>query len=143
VKTNVQSIIENQRSFYENLGRPLLQYVLEVYGLSIRDFAGIFSISLSHAEDIVKHRVFPSLELAIRIARYWECSTDDLFAWRVDDDGGRYPLLISLPGREGSIRLSTHRAKRNALPLVKDVALAMKSEDGIVELERKLKGGEK
>lgn len=88
---NVQRTIEKTRAVWETLDRPLLSQFAEIYGLSIRDFAGIFSISKGHAEDILKHRKFPTLELAFRISRYFEVTVEDLFGWRIDDTGDRCP----------------------------------------------------
>jgi DNA-binding XRE family transcriptional regulator len=73
---------------------PLIQYYAKLCGISIVEFARIFGISKNHAEAVMKHRVFPTLELAVRIARYFEIPTDDLFAWRIDDDGSRRPLVV-------------------------------------------------
>jgi DNA-binding XRE family transcriptional regulator len=120
VKSNIQVVIEKRREFYSSLGKPLLQYLAELHDISIRDFAKVFGISNGHSEAILKHRVFPNFELAVRIARYFDCTTDDLFAWRVDDDGSRRPLLIVLPGKKGHFRLS-HRDTRSGLPLVEQI----------------------
>ena len=101
---------------YEINGQPPLLYQLcQVHKLSIREFADLFQISKSHAEDVLKHRSFPSLELAIRIARYWECTVEDLFGWRVDDDAMRRPLIIEKDGQV--IRLRERREEHKALEL--------------------------
>lgn len=103
--TNLQICIEKAKAVYEAQGQPpLLQQIAQVHGVSVREFAGIFGIPKSSAAEILSHKKFPSLELALRIARYWECSVEDLFGWRVDDTGERRPLLVVDP--------KTNRARR-------------------------------
>lgn len=98
---------------------PLLAYLVKIHGISVRDFSRIMEISKNHAEAVMKHRVFPSLELAIKIARYFELNVEDLFGWRLDDTGERRPLLVEIPGRgwarlkhdsplKPSLRLAAH-----------------------------------
>ena len=106
MNTNIQSTIERQRSHYAKLGKPLLQYMAEIHGLTVRQFAAVFGIGKSHAAEILHHRVLPSLELAVRIARYFDTNADELFGWRVDDDGARRPVVVELPW--GTITLNTH-----------------------------------
>ena len=118
--TNVQKSNEAMRLVYAKLDKPLMAYLAELHRLSIRKFAAIFGISKAHAEDILKHRVFPTLELAVRIARYWECSVDELFGWRVDDSGERRPLIIELPNGETK-RLTVGNSGRSSLPLVTEL----------------------
>lgn len=131
--TNVQAVNAKQRAVYESLGKPLLQQLAELHGITIRDFARIFQVSKGHSESILKHKVFPSLDLAVRIARYFETTVDELFAWRVDDSGDRRPLLIELPNQKSPIRLS-HRHKRDHLPLVTQLAEAMMVKGGVEKL---------
>lgn len=138
--TNIQAVIEKQRAVYDTLAKPLLQQLAELHGITIRDFAGIFQISKGHSEAILKHRVFPSLELAIQIARYFETSVDELFAWRVDDSGDRRPLLVELPGVRTPVRLNTKNG-RDSLMLVQRVAEAMQSEGGVERLAERMKSG--
>lgn len=105
VMTTIQIAIERQRKEYAKLGTPLLQFMVKIHNLSQRQFAEIFGISKFHAEDLLKHRVMPSLELAVRIARYFETNVDELFAWRVDDTGDRRPLVVE--GTDGkNLRLT-------------------------------------
>lgn len=94
--TNIQVAIEKMRSFYEG-GSPLLAWMCRAHQITIRDFAAIFKISKSHAAEIISHQVFPSLELAVRISRYYEVTVEELFGWRVDDTGERRPLLVIDP----------------------------------------------
>ena len=91
-ESNLQLSIERARQQYS--AAPLMEQLCQIHGISQREFAAIFGISKGHAEAIVKERVLPSLELGVRIARYWECSVEELFGWRVDDGGERRPLLI-------------------------------------------------
>lgn len=136
--TNIQLVIEKQRAVYDTLERPLLQQLAELHGLTIRDVAGIFGISKGHSEAILKHRVFPSLDLAVKIARYFETSVDELFAWRVDDSGDRRPLLIELPGVDTPIRLN-HSRDKSPITLVRQVADAIRTEGGMQKLRSKLR----
>ena len=93
--SNIQVAIEKMRGVYEPEGcPPLLTWICKSHQITIRDFAAIFGISKSHAAEIINHQSFPSLELAVRISRYWECTVEELFGWRVDDDGARRPLLV-------------------------------------------------
>jgi DNA-binding XRE family transcriptional regulator len=145
VTTGLQQTIERQRTEYERLGKPLLQYLVELHGLSVRKFAEVFSISKGHSEDLIKQRVLPSLELAVRIARYFETNVDDLFAWRVDDTGDRRPLLVEIPGTDGVIRLKRENAgigsvEFSGLKLVERVLEAVK-QGKVKTLAAKMKGG--
>lgn len=118
MKSNLQTVNEKARSVYEGSGQPLLQRIAEAHSISVRDFASIFGIGKSHAADVLSHRVFPSLELALKISRYWECTVEEIFGWRVDDDGARRPLVVIDPltgkvrkltkaqGRTGAIELA-------------------------------------
>jgi transcriptional regulator with XRE-family HTH domain len=125
VTTNIQSAIERQREEYGKFPKPLLQLIAEAHGLSIRDFAEVFLISVSYAEDVLKHKVFPCLELAVRIARYWGCTVDDLFAWRIDDTGDRRPLVTKMPGKRNRM-LSVHLKEDGVLPVARELAEILK-----------------
>lgn len=104
--TNLQSMIERQRAIYETLAKPLLSQLASLHRLTIRDFAAVFGISRNHAEAILKHRVVPSLELAFRIARYYEVHVDELFGWMFDDTGERRPLIVESKGIIGQLKSS-------------------------------------
>jgi transcriptional regulator with XRE-family HTH domain len=105
-KTAIQVTSEKARAVYENdLGVPLLQELCYLHKVSTREFAEIFGISQDYAWKIIKHQVFPSLPVAIAIARYWEVDVEFLFGWRVDDAGARRPLLIELNGSKELVRL--------------------------------------
>jgi transcriptional regulator with XRE-family HTH domain len=121
MRTNVQIGIERQRAVYE-MPRTLLAQLAEVHSISVRDFAKIFGISKSYAEEILNHKKMPSLELGIRIARYYELSTDELFSWRVDDDGARRPLVVRLPGSETYMTLNASNRNHSALALLATLA---------------------
>jgi transcriptional regulator with XRE-family HTH domain len=123
VISNIQATIEKQREHYAKQGKPLLTRMCEAHKLTIRDFAAVFGISKAHAEKIMKQQALPSLELAFRIARYWETKVDELFGWRIDDTGERRPLIVELPG-EGTARLSYHKPHRDALELTEEIAKA-------------------
>lgn len=97
--TAFRKSIENQRSVYDSLAEPLLYQLAKVHKLSIREFAEIFGVSVNHAEAVLKHRIFPSLELAVRIARYYGVTVDELFGWRFDDNGERSPLILEVNGK--------------------------------------------
>ena len=127
--SNIQRTIEKQRAEYAKLGKPLLQYMAEVHQLTVRQFAEIFEISKSHASKVLSHEVFPSVELAVRIARYFETNVDELFGWRVDDEGSRRSLLVEIPG-EGVLKLNMRNSGRGS------------DFSGLKLVERVLKGGE-
>lgn len=118
-RTYVQSIIEGVREFYGTLRMPLLAQLAKIHGLSVRDLAAIWGISKSHASDILSHKKVPDLELAFRIARYFEVTVDDLFGMRFDDDGSRRPLVMIGPDRK-LIQLSHNNRKHSALWLAGD-----------------------
>ncbi len=106
MKTNLQIIIEKNRALYEVEGAPpLLQQIVKLHTLTIREFADIFDISKDYAEKLMKHRVFPTVPLAFDIARYFEVTVEDLWGWRVDDHGKRRPLLIEDPKTGKAFRL--------------------------------------
>ena len=109
---------------YELCPKPLLSQLAALHQLSVREFAAIFGISKSYAEEILNHKKLPSLDLAIRIARYWEVSTDDLFGWRVDDDGSRRPLLIEIKGEV--VTLSSKNPEHDSLAIVRALANEMR-----------------
>lgn len=102
--------------------RPLLSQLAEVHDLSVRDFASIFGISKSFAEEILNHKKMPSLELAIRISRYYEVDVEQLFGWRVEDDGSRRPLVVKLPGSEEYITLNASNRAHDSMRLLAVVA---------------------
>ena len=124
MKSSLQIVNEKARAIYEGSGQPpLLAQIAEVHGLSVRDFASIFGIGKSHAADVLNHKVFPSLELALKISRYWEVTIEELFGWRVDDDGARRPLLIIDP-KTGKVRKLTKAQGRTGA-----IELAMEEKD--------------
>ena len=114
---NHQNHIEAVRALYSSYERPLLSQLAMLHRVTVRDFASIFGISKSHADDILNHRKLPSLELAFRIARYWERVTvDDLFGWRVDDDGTRAPLMMEIDGQ--TMRLTDSNTLYSSLEML-------------------------
>ena len=116
-ESNLQLCIERARQQYS--AAPLMEQLCQIHGISQREFATIFGISKGHAEAIVKERVLPSLELGVRIARYWECTVEELFGWRIDDGGERRPLLI-LDRQTGEARRLNAAGKMvKAMELVK------------------------
>jgi transcriptional regulator with XRE-family HTH domain len=121
VSVNVQIINEKSRALYDKLPRPLLSQLAEIHRISVRDFASIFQISKSHAEEVLNHKTMPSLELGIRIARYFDVTTDELLAWRVDDDGSRRPLVIAIPGG-GTVRLNNKNPDSDPMEVVRELA---------------------
>jgi transcriptional regulator with XRE-family HTH domain len=116
VKSNVQTVNEKLRAVYEGQP-PLLSRIAEAHGISVRDFSSIFGVGKSHAADILNHRVYPSLELALKISRYWEVTVEELFGWRVDDDGARRPLLVIDPATGKALKLTKHRGRTGAIEL--------------------------
>jgi transcriptional regulator with XRE-family HTH domain len=116
MRTNVQLGIEQQRAVYETMPRPLLSQLAEVHRITVRDFADIFGISKSYAGELLNHKKFPTLELGIKIARYFEVSMEELFGWRVDDEGMRRPMMVDIGGH--LLRLSSKNPDHRAIPLV-------------------------
>jgi DNA-binding XRE family transcriptional regulator len=120
-KSNLQVVIEKQRVVYENPDiPPLLQQICQMYRITFREFAAIFEISTAHAEAIIKHRKFPALPLAISICRYFECTVEELFGWRVDDDGKRRPLLIVDPKTKQAYRLSERDRGHETMNMIRE-----------------------
>ena len=116
-RSNIQICSERARAIYEGSGQPLLQRIAEAHSISVRDFASIFGIGKSHAADLLGHRVFPSLELALKISRYWECTVEELFGWRVDDDGARRPLVVIDPSTGKARKLTQRQGRTRAIEL--------------------------
>lgn len=117
-KSNLQVCNEKARAVYEAQGQPpLLQQICAVHSISVRDFASIFGISKTFAAEIIAHQKFPSLELAVRISRYWEVAVEDLFGWRIDDDGARRPLLVIDPGTGRARKLTQKEGRVTAIGL--------------------------
>jgi DNA-binding XRE family transcriptional regulator len=118
-KSEIQVVSEKARALYGIAGSPvLLQQITQVYRITIREFASIFNISKAHAEDIIKHRKLPSLPLAVEICRYFEVTVEELFAWRVDDDGKRRPLIAEDPKTGMAYRLSESNLSHRTMALV-------------------------
>lgn len=90
--SNIQICNEKAREFYGD--SPLLQRICTAHGITLRDFAAIFEISKSLAGEVLSHKALPKLELAVRVARYFGVTVEELFGWRIDDDGKRRPLLV-------------------------------------------------
>jgi DNA-binding XRE family transcriptional regulator len=121
VKTALQITIEKQRALYEVEGAPpFLQQITTMYRITIREFAGIFGISKAHAENIIKQRKYPDLPLALKITRYFGCTVEELFGWRVDDDGKRRPLLIENPKTGQAYRLSDMKKQDSTMTLMEN-----------------------
>lgn len=122
MSTAVQRNVEHRREVYGHLRLPLLQQLAFIHNLNVRDLAEIFGCSKSYIAEVFNHKKLPSLELAIRISRYFETTTDDLFGWRVDDDGSRRPLVVELPGTRQLIRLKTTDKTHGSMALIRMVS---------------------
>lgn len=96
-----------------------MQQCCQIHQLSYREFAKIFDISVGHAENIIKHRTYPSLEQAIAIARYFECMVEDMFGWRFDDHGKRSPLIVIDTKTGEAHRVKTTSENPKTLDMVK------------------------
>jgi hypothetical protein len=57
--------------------------------------------------------------LDLAITRYFGCTIEELFGWRVDDDGKRRPLLAVDPKTGQARRLSERDKKDEAMSLVR------------------------
>lgn len=128
-KSNIQAAQEQQRAVYSYLRMPLLTQILNVHCLTIRDFAAIFGVSKSHAADVVSHRKLPDLELAFKVARYFECTVDELFGWRIEDTGERRPLIVvwGFGKNKKLVRLKSDLKSDSALGIVAAVADNMRA----------------
>lgn len=121
VKTAHQIVNEKCRVLYDAPGSPpLLQQICQMYRITIREFAAIFGISKAHAENIIKHRKLPALDLAISICRYFECNVEELFGWRIDDDGKRRPLLVVDPKTGQAYRLSERNPNQETMAMIRE-----------------------
>lgn len=116
MQTNIQRWIKQERAAYSTLRKPLLAQLAQLHGISVRDFAAIFKVSKSNAQEILAHRKDPPLGLAFQVARYFEVTVDELFGWKYDDAGDRRPLVIEV-GRK-LVRLSHKIEGHRALALV-------------------------
>lgn len=132
------------RAVYEQCPRPLLAQIAEIHGFSHRQFAAIFGISKSYAEELLNHKKYPDMELGIRIARYFEVTVEEMFGWRIDDDGMRRPLLIEVSGRDGlHMRLKPHLKAHSTLEMVRAVVILLNQKRDVFFLpKRKSKGAE-
>ena len=118
-KTSMQVCIELTRNLYgEGLVTPLLAQLCQLHRVSVREFAEIFGISKSYAQQLMNHEKMPSLDLALRICRYYECTVEELFGWRVDDDGSRRPLLVEIPGQEKLHRVNNRTRGDSSMGLI-------------------------
>lgn len=108
------------RAIYYSLQKPLLTQLAQIHRVTVREFAAIFNISKSNAQEILAHRKDPTLYLAFQIARYYEVTVDELFGWKYGDSGDRRPLMIEVGGK--LLRLKDGVKGHGALELVKDVA---------------------
>jgi len=128
LRTALQRGIEQQRAIYSWLAKPLLAQLCEIHGLSVRDIASIFQISKTYAAEVLNHQKFPSLELALRLARYLEVDVESLWGWQFDDDGCRRPLIVETP--KGLVRLSSRNPHHGSLELVEAVAMEIYRKEG-------------
>ena len=114
-KSNIQAAIERAREKYGE-HPTLLSRICQAHGISVRDFAVIFGISKTHAADVIGHKKLPSLELAVQISRYWEVTVEELFGWRIDDEGKRRPLLV-IDQETGQVRKLVGKDRVGAVEL--------------------------
>lgn len=121
MSTNMQIGIEQQRALYSHLAKPLLRQMCDIHHISVREFASIFGLSRGYADNIMNYRTMPTLEVAFKIARYFECGMEELWGWMFDDDGSRRPLMAEMPGTKMLMRLRTNK-EDSAMNLVRMVA---------------------
>jgi len=115
--SNIQRCNDAVRGIYEVEGLPpLLQRICTAHGITLRDFAAIFEISKSLAGEVLSHKALPKLELAVRVARYFEVTVEELFGWRIDDDGKRRPLLV-IDQETGQVMKLVGKNKAGAIEL--------------------------
>lgn len=107
---------------------PLLAQLAQLHGLTVRDFARIFDMSKSYANDILNMYVCPPLERSLMIARYFEVTVEELWGWNIDDTGERRPLVIELPGNR-VVRLKAQVKDHGSMELVRQVAETFAKQD--------------
>ena len=128
--SNLQVVNEALRVKYERDGMlPLLSRVARAHQISVRDFASIFGISKSVAAEILSEKKMPSLELAVRVSRYFEVTVEELFGWRIDDTGERRPLLVI---DQGQVRKLVGKDKTGAIELAVGKESGCGDGDGLV-----------
>jgi transcriptional regulator with XRE-family HTH domain len=118
-KSAAQLYIEGMRGYYQNgLDVPLIAQLCKLHYISVREFAEIFGVSKSYAHQLMQHEKLPSLELGFKISRYFEISMEELFGWRLDDDGARRPLLVEIPGQKEPHRVNRESREYNVINLI-------------------------
>ena len=125
--SNIQRCNEKAREFYGD--SPLLSRIAAAHQITLRDFSSIFGISKSLAGEVLNHTTFPKLELAVRISRYFEVTVEELFGWRIDDDGKRRPLLVI---DQGQVRKLVGKDKVGAIELAVEEKSGCGYGDGLV-----------
>lgn len=128
MRTALQRGLEQQRAVYSWLSKPLLSQLCELHGLTVRDMASIFNCSRSHIAEVIGHKKFPDLALALKLSRYFEVTVEDLWGWMMNDSGERRPLVIETP--KGLVRLSTKDKHHTAMALVEDLAMEIYRREG-------------
>jgi DNA-binding XRE family transcriptional regulator len=136
--TNIQKMNERLREEYGKFRLPLIYQICTLHNIRVRDFAEVFGISKDTAHRIMTHRSLPPLDLAVRIARYFDLDVDSLFAWRVDDDGTRSSLVIELPDIRGRVKLRNYPGQTR-ITLMRDMAKAQTIPGGMRILAAKLR----
>lgn len=130
-RTNLQITIERQQALYLPLYPSLLAQLAKIHKISVREFASIFGTGKSLAADVLNMKKFPDMVLALRIARYFEVTVDELWGWLVNDSGARRPLVVEM-GNGRVMRLMSGVKAHGALALVAAMAEQMRREDGEV-----------
>jgi transcriptional regulator with XRE-family HTH domain len=128
MSTALQVDLERKREVYGHLQKPLIAQLCFLFGLTVRDVAEIFGISKSHAAEVLNHEKFPSLDVALRMARYWEVSCEDLWGWMLDDTGERRPLVVEFEKR--LIRLSSRDPHHQTMQIIEDVVADLRRQEG-------------
>ena len=126
MRSSLQVAIEQQREINKTLKLPLLAQIAKIYNLSVRDIAEIVGISKSHAADVLNHQAMPSLDVALKVARYLEVTVEDLWGWQVDDDGARRPLVVEIQKTKVLMRLQTKDQCYGTMELVRLLAESFK-----------------
>lgn len=120
MRTGLQISVEKARALYCREGSPpLLQQIVQIYRISVREFAIIFGIKKSQAANIISHKAVPTLHLAIDICRYFEVSVEDIFGWRFDDHGKRRPMVMIDTKTGQAFRLKNVNDDHKTMELVK------------------------
>ena len=128
MRTSLQVAIDQQRAVYSHRRRPRLSQLAQLHGLTVRDFARIFDVSKSYADDILRMRVRPPLERGVDDRKVLRSHGRRVTGRTIHDSGERRPLVIELPGNK-VVRLKAQVKDHGSMELIRQVAEAFQKQD--------------